>query len=191
VKAGNRQTNLIWLDMEMTGLNPEEDVIIEIATIVTDKDLRILAYGPNLVVSQPKHAMDAMDEWCTKTHGDTGLTAQVLASDLTLDQAERQTVEFLNKWVDLGASPLCGNSIGQDRRFIYRYMPKLAEYCHYRSIDVSTLKELARRWRPELLEGFHKKGTHKALDDIIESIEELKYYRQHLLIAPLELNLDF
>ncbi|WP_369602717.1 oligoribonuclease [Hahella sp. SMD15-11] len=177
----SRQDNLIWIDLEMTGLNPETDRIIEIATIVTDKDLTILEEGPVLAIHQPDTVLDAMDEWCTRTHGESGLTARVRASTLSEADAEAQTLAFLEKWVDQGVSPICGNSICQDRRFLARYMPRLEAYFHYRNLDVSTLKELARRWRPDILSGLTKKNTHLALDDIRESIEELRYYREHFI----------
>ncbi|MBJ7551784.1 oligoribonuclease [Marinomonas ostreistagni] len=172
------EDNLIWIDLEMTGLEPETDTIIEIATIVTDKDLNVLGRGPNLAVHQDKVVMDAMDEWCTTHHGQSGLTERVLNSDISMTEAEAQTIAFLEQFVPPGKSPICGNSVGQDRRFLYRYMPKLEAYFHYRYIDVSTIKELAKRWKPEALDGFEKKGAHLALDDIIESIEELKHYRK-------------
>ncbi|REG81620.1 oligoribonuclease [Marinomonas pollencensis] len=169
--------NLVWIDLEMTGLDPEKETIIEIATVVTDKDLNVLAKGPNLVIHQDKAVMDAMDEWCTQHHGESGLTARVLSSDISMAQAEAETIAFLEQYLPAGASPICGNSVGQDRRFLYRYMPKLEAFFHYRYIDVSTIKELARRWKPEALEGFTKKGAHLALDDIMESIGELQHYR--------------
>ncbi|TBR44715.1 oligoribonuclease [Marinomonas agarivorans] len=171
--------NLVWIDLEMTGLNPEQNTIIEIATIVTDKDLNVLAEGPSLAIYQPKEVMDAMDEWCTTHHGQSGLTERVLASQVSMRQAEQQTIAFLEQYVGKGESPICGNSVGQDRRFLYRYMPELEAFFHYRYLDVSTVKELARRWQPEVLDGFTKTGTHLALDDIRESIAELAYYRQH------------
>jgi len=174
-------SNLIWIDLEMTGFDPNIEKIIEIATIVTDKDLNILAEGPMLAVSQPKALLDSMDDWCTSHHGKSGLTQRVLDTDITDSDAEQQTIEFLHKWVRAGVSPMCGNSIGQDRRFLVRYMPKLSDYFHYRNIDVSTLKELATRWKPEILKGFTKKNKNLALDDIRESIEELAYYRQHFI----------
>ncbi|MEX0622631.1 MAG: oligoribonuclease, partial [Saccharospirillum sp.] len=177
----DKKSNLIWVDLEMTGLNPDTDRIIEIATVVTDKDLNVIAEGPNLVVHQSDAVLDAMDEWCTTHHGESGLTQRVKDSILSDAEAEAQTLAFLQDWVEPGQSPLCGNSIWQDRRFLIRYMPKLDEYCHYRNIDVSTLKELARRWRPEVLDGFQKKGSHRALDDILESIGELKHYREHFI----------
>lgn len=177
----DRKSNLIWIDLEMTGLEPDTDRIIEIATIVTDSQLNVLAQGPVLAVHQSEAALNAMDDWNTRTHGESGLIERVQASQYDDAAAEQATIAFLQKWVDEGASPICGNSIGQDRRFLVRYMPKLEAYFHYRNLDVSTLKELARRWAPEVMEGFKKKGTHQALDDIIESIEELKYYRKHFL----------
>ena len=143
-------SNLIWIDLEMTGLEPDKEKIIEIATIVTDKDLNILAEGPMMAVNQPKQLLDDMDEWCLRHHGDSGLTQRVLDSQITDVMAEKATVEFLSEWVDAGVSPMCGNSVGQDRRFLVRYMPELSEYFHYRNIDVSTLKELAVRWKPEI-----------------------------------------
>ena len=171
------EDNLIWIDLEMTGLEPDTDTIIEIATIVTDKDLNVLGRGPNLAIHQEKSVMDAMDEWCTTHHGQSGLTDRVLSSDISMADAESQTIAFLEQYVPAGKSPICGNSVGQDRRFLYRYMPKLEAYFHYRYLDVSTIKELTKRWKPEALEGFEKSGAHLALDDIIESIEELRHYR--------------
>ncbi|MCK4841497.1 MAG: oligoribonuclease [Methylococcales bacterium] len=174
-------SNLIWIDLEMTGLDPDTDLIIEIATIVTDKDLNILAQGPVLAVHQADEAIAGMDDWNQKHHGQSGLIERIKASTIDDAEAERQTIEFLNQWVPKNKSPICGNSICQDRRFLYRYMPELESYFHYRNLDVSTLKELAARWAPELLKGFNKKSAHKALDDIIESIDEMKYYRQHFI----------
>mgnify|MGYP005697510197 CR=1 FL=1 len=173
----DRNNNLIWLDLEMTGLDPDTDVIIEIATIVTDAELNILAEGPVFAVHQSDDTLARMDEWCTHQHGKSGLTERVRQSQVDEAQAEMATIEFLSQWVDDRASPMCGNSICQDRRFLYRYMPKLEAFFHYRNPDVSTLKELARRWKPEALEGFKKSATHLALDDIRESIAELKHYR--------------
>lgn len=166
--------------MEMTGLDPETDRVLEIATIVTDANLNIIAEGPVLAIHQPDVVLDNMDQWCIDTHGKSGLTQRCRESKTTELDAVRETINFLQKYVDKGKSPLCGNTIGQDRRFMVKYMQELEEYFHYRSIDVSTIKELARRWKPEILDGFTKKGTHLALDDIRESIEELRYYRQHV-----------
>ena len=173
--------NLIWIDLEMTGLDPETDVIIEMATIVTDSELNVLAEGPVIAVHQSEERLAAMDEWNTRTHGESGLTQRVRESRIDQAEAEAQTIAFLEQWVPKGKSPICGNSIGQDRRFLYKYMPALEAYFHYRYLDVSTLKILAERWAPEVKEGFLKKGSHLALDDIRESIAELKYYRQNLL----------
>ena len=173
--------NLIWIDLEMTGLDPDTDVIIEMATIVTDSQLNILAEGPVIAVHQSDERLAAMDEWNTRTHGDSGLTQRVRESTISQAEAEAQTIAFLEQWVPAGKSPICGNSIGQDRRFLYRYMPTLEAYFHYRYLDVSTLKILAGMWAPQLKDGFQKRGTHQALDDIRESIAELAYYREHFL----------
>ncbi len=173
--------NLIWIDLEMTGLDPDKDVIIEMATIVTDSDLNVLAEGPVIAVHQSDELPAGMDEWNTRTHGQSGLTQRVRESKISPAEAEAQTIAFLQEWVPQGKSPICGNSIGQDRRFLYRYMPALENYFHYRYLDVSTLKILAERWAPQLKEGFQKKGSHLALDDIRESIAELKYYRETFL----------
>lgn len=174
-------SNLIWIDLEMSGLDPDKERIIEIATIVTDKDLNILAEGPVMAIHQPKQLLDDMDEWCTKHHGQSGLTQRVIESTTSEAEAESATLEFLAQWVPQGKSPMCGNSIGQDRRFLIRYMKKLHNYFHYRNIDVSSLKELAVRWKPEILAGFSKQNKHLALDDIKESIQELCYYREHFI----------
>lgn len=181
-KPAQHKDNLIWIDLEMTGLNPDTDVIIEIATIVTDSDLKVLAEGPSLAVRQPQAVMDAMDEWNTRQHGNSGLTARVLASDIDMAEAERQTIAFLEQWVPQGASPMCGNSICQDRRFLWRGMPQLEAFFHYRNLDVSTVKELAKRWRPEIAEGVKKNSSHLALDDIRDSIAELQHYRKYFFV---------
>ena len=173
--------HLIWIDLEMTGLDPDSDLIIEIATVITDKDLNVLAQGPVLAVHQSDAALAAMDDWNQKHHGQSGLIDRVKASTIDDAEAERLTIEFLKDWVPANTSPICGNSIGQDRRFLYRYMPKLEAYFHYRNIDVSTLKELAARWAPAVKDGFNKESTHQALDDILESIAELRYYREHFI----------
>jgi oligoribonuclease len=173
--------HLVWIDLEMTGLNPDIDRIIEIATIVTDKDLNILAQGPVIAVHQSDEALAAMDDWNQLHHGQSGLIDRVKASRIEDAEAEQLTMAFLKEWVPARTSPICGNSIGQDRRFLVRYMPELEAYFHYRNLDVSTLKELAARWAPALNEGFKKQSKHQALDDIIESIEELRYYREHFI----------
>jgi oligoribonuclease len=173
--------NLIWIDLEMTGLDPENDLIIEIATIVTDKNLNILAEGPVLAIHQDDSAMTAMDDWNQKHHGQSGLIERVKETNVDEAEAERQTLEFLQQWLPASASPMCGNSICQDRRFLYRCMSKLEAFFHYRNLDVSTLKELAARWAPELKKGFVKETKHQALDDVIESIEELRYYRESFI----------
>ena len=170
--------NLIWIDLEMTGLEPQQDQIIEIATVVTDARLEVLAQGPVIAIHQPDSILNAMDEWNTRHHGDSGLTRRVRESSTDMAAAERETLEFLKQYVLAGKSPMCGNSICQDRRFMARLMPELEAFFHYRNLDVSTLKELARLWKPELASGFVKKGAHLALDDILESIDELKYYRE-------------
>lgn len=173
--------NLVWIDLEMTGLEPKKDVIIEIATIVTDSDLNILAEGPMLAIHQSDELLDGMDEWCTNQHGKSGLTQRVKESSITDAQAEQETIEFLKQYVEAGVSPMCGNSIGQDRRFLDKYMPELERFFHYRNLDVSSLKELAKRWKPEVAAGVVKKGSHLAMDDIRDSIDELKYYREHFI----------
>ncbi|OOE99783.1 MULTISPECIES: oligoribonuclease [Salinivibrio] len=175
------ENNLIWIDLEMTGLDPDTHKIIEIATIVTDAQLNILAEGPVLAIHQPQSELDKMDDWCTQTHTQSGLVARVQQSQVSEQAAIEQTIAFLSQWVPAGASPICGNSVGQDRRFLYRHMPALERYFHYRTVDVSTLKELTRRWQPEILNAFSKKGTHLALDDIRESIAELQFYRERIL----------
>ena len=171
------EDNLIWIDLEMTGLEPQQDQIIEIATVVTDANLVLLAQGPVIAIHQPDEIMNSMDAWNTSHHGESGLTSRVRQSNSSMVDAERETLEFLRNYVHPGKSPMCGNSICQDRRFMARLMPELEAFFHYRNLDVSTLKELARLWKPELVGGFVKKGAHLALDDILESIDELKYYR--------------
>lgn len=170
--------NLIWIDLEMTGLDPDNDLIIEIATVVTDKHLNILAEGPVMAVHQSDAALAAMDDWNQQHHGQSGLIQRVKDSKIDAAEAEASTIAFLQQWVPARTSPICGNSICQDRRFLYRYMPKLEAFFHYRNLDVSTVKELAARWAPQLKDGFNKQASHKALDDILESIEELRYYRE-------------
>jgi oligoribonuclease len=172
------EQNLVWIDMEMTGLNPDTCVVLEIATIVTDAQLSVIATGPVIAIHQSADVLDNMDPWCVNTHGGTGLTQRCKESEVDVAQASQLTIDFLKNYVPAGKSPLCGNTIGQDRRFLVKYMPALEAYFHYRNIDVSTVKELTARWQPEILKGFKKKGVHLALDDIIESIEEMKYYRE-------------
>ncbi len=173
--------NLIWIDLEMTGLSPEEDKILEIATIVTDKDLNVLEEGPVMAIYQSKERLALMDEWNTRQHHASGLVWRVLESPWDEKSAESVTIEFLKNYVDAGKSPMCGNTICQDRRFLCRYMPELAKFFHYRNLDVSTLKELVLRWRPELMSGIKKDSKHLALEDIKDSIEELRYYREHFI----------
>ena len=172
--------NLIWIDLEMTGLIPETDVIIEIATLVTDSQLNILAEGPVIAVHQSDAILNGMDEWNTKQHGKSGLTQRVRESKINSAEAERLTIEFLSKYVPKNRSPICGNSICQDRRFLARHMPKLEAYFHYRNLDVSTIKELTRRWAPEVSKLYTKDSKHLAMDDIKDSIDELKFYRKHV-----------
>jgi oligoribonuclease len=174
-------THLLWLDMEMTGLSPDSDRVIELAIVVTDADLNTVAEGPVLVVHQPDEVMNAMDNWNKGTHGKSGLIDRVKASVLSEATAEAQMLEFVKQHVPPRTSPMCGNSICQDRRFLARYMPELEAYFHYRNLDVSTLKELAKRWQPGLAEAFKKSNRHEALADIYESIDELKYYREHFI----------
>lgn len=177
----SRTDTLVWMDLEMTGLDPEDNVIIEIATIITDDQLNIVAEGPVLAVYQPDSELEKMDDWNVKTHGNSGLIERVKASQISMAEAEKQTLEFIAQFVKKGHSPLCGNSIHQDRRFLVKQMPLLEDYMHYRNIDVSTLKELAKRWKPSILPHFKKSGSHKALDDILESIAEMQFYREHFL----------
>ena len=177
----NKKTNLIWIDLEMTGLIPEHDVIIEIATVVTDAQLNVVDEGPSIAIHQSNELLDGMDEWNTNQHNHSGLVKRVQESKISIAEAESQTLNFLMKYVDLGASPMCGNSICQDRRFLYNYMPDLENFFHYRHIDVSTLKELAVRWKPTIISDSYKKSRHLALSDIYDSIDELKHYREHFI----------
>lgn len=180
------ENNLIWIDLEMTGLDPETDHIIEIATIVTDTHLNVLAEGPVFAIYQPQAILDKMDSWNTNQHGQSGLTKRVQHSDITEADAQAQTIAFLQQYVPEGASPMCGNTICQDRRFLARYMPKLEKYFHYRQLDVSTLKILAKRWAPQVSESFEKISSHEALQDIRDSIAELRHYRTHFLKLPVK-----
>jgi len=177
----NKKTNLIWIDLEMTGLIPEHDVIIEIATVVTDAQLNVVDEGPSIAIHQSNEILDGMDEWNTNQHNHSGLVKRVQESKISIAEAESQTLNFLMKYVDLGASPMCGNSICQDRRFLYNYMPDLENFFHYRHIDVSTLKELAVRWKPNIISASYKKSRHLALSDIYDSIDELKHYREQFI----------
>jgi len=179
------EDGLVWVDLEMTGLDPDRDVIIEIATIVTDANLNVIAEGPVLAIHQGDAVLAGMDEWNTRQHGQSGLTQRVRASRIDADEAQDLTLEFLVRHVPPGTSPMCGNSICQDRRFMVRHMPRLEAFFHYRNLDVSTVKELARRWRPDVLAAVNKQGTHLALDDIRDSIAELRHYREHFFrMAP-------
>ena len=173
-------THLIWIDLEMTGLDPQNDSILEIATLVTDRELNLLAEGPELAIRHPLERLQAMDDWNRNQHGKSGLWQRVLESPVDMSQAEARTLEFLAQWVPAGKSPICGNSICQDRRFLARCMPRLERYFHYRNLDVSTLKELARRWAPEVYKGHVKASAHTALSDIRESVDELRYYRKFM-----------
>ena len=175
------EQNLVWIDLEMTGLDTQKDTIIEIATIVTDSDLNILEEGPVMAIFTPDSVLNKMDLWCTTQHNSSGLISRVKNSSISLEDAELETLDFLQDLVPQGKSPMCGNSICQDRRFLARLMPKLESYFHYRNLDVSTLKELAQRWSPRVAEGLKKESKHLAIDDIRDSIEELKYYRKYFI----------
>ena len=177
-------SNLIWIDLEMTGLVPERHRIIEIATLVTDQELVVLAEGPVIAIHQPEEELAAMDEWNTRQHGHSGLSQRVRDSHIDAAEAERRTLEFLRQWVPAGKSPICGNSICQDRRFLARWMPELERHFHYRNLDVSTLKELCQRWAPAIARGYSKESRHLAMDDIRDSLAELRYYREHFLRPP-------
>ena len=177
------ENNLVWVDMEMSGLNPDTDRVLEIAVVVTDVQLEVLAEGPVVVVHQSDRVLAAMDSWNTGTHGRSGLTGRVRASRIDEGEAQQQLIDFLRLFVPAGKSPMCGNSICQDRRFMARWLPQLEAYFHYRNLDVSTLKELARRWKPEVYRSFEKKSRHEALADIYESIDEMRHYRQHFIQA--------
>lgn len=177
------ERRLVWLDMEMTGLHPDIDRIIEVAMVVTDSELNVLAEGPVLAIHQPDAVLDAMDKWNQSTHGKSGLIDRVRASRITEAEAQRTLLAFMRAWVPEGKTPMCGNSIGQDRRFMARYMPELEAYFHYRNLDVSTIKELAKRWAPGVYKSFKKRGAHTALADIQESIDELRHYRKYFFSA--------
>jgi len=180
--ANPKKNNLIWLDLEMTGLLPDKDRIIEVATLVTDANLNVLAEGPCLAIYQPDEVLEEMDDWCTRTHTSSGLVARIRDSKVDIAEAEAQTLTFLKQWLEPGTSPLCGNSIAHDRRFVRRYMPEFESFLHYRNVDVSSIKELVHRWYPRELWAPKKQGNHLALDDIRESVEELRYYRENLFI---------
>ena len=178
-----RSDNLVWMDLEMTGLDPDRDGIIEIATIITGADLQVLAEGPSLVIHQSDELLDTMDEWNTTHHGESGLTERVRQSDLSVRDAEERTLDFIKMYTEQNSSPLCGNTIGQDRRFLYKYMPELSSWLHYRNVDVSSIKELVKRWYPEEMHAAVKASSHRALDDIRGSIEELRWYRDVIFVS--------
>lgn len=179
------QDNLIWIDLEMTGLDPNKDRIIEIATVVTDKNLQVLAEGPFLAIHQSTYKLNKMDDWCLRTHGSSGLTNLVKKSKITISTAEKMTLDFLQNYVPSGVSPMCGNTIAQDRRFLCKYMPTLEKYFHYRNFDVSVLKMIAKKWYPALTKEISKKVTHRALNDVYDSIDEMKFYLKNLLISQI------
>jgi oligoribonuclease len=177
----NRRNNLVWIDLEMSGLNPDKDLILEIATVVTDKDLIVLAEGPVCAIHQPDSILESMDEWNTRQHNESGLVERVRQSTVTEAEAEQTTLQFLRRFVDQGSSPMCGNSICQDRRFLVRNMPELGSFFHYRNLDVSSFKIVTQLWAPEIAAYFEKHSTHLALADIHDSIRELRYYREHVM----------
>ena len=179
----NKKTNLIWIDLEMTGLSPENDVIIEIATVVTDADLNIIDEGPSLVIHQDNNYLDGMDEWNTNQHNSSGLVQSLRVTNVTIEDAERETLKFLSNHTIKGRSPLCGNTISHDRRFLARYMPELSSFFHYRNVDVSSIKEVVKRWYPHLADGYKKQGGHRAMADVIDSIHELKYFKNNVFIS--------
>ncbi|MFD2189308.1 oligoribonuclease [Pistricoccus aurantiacus] len=181
-----REDLLIWIDLEMTGLDPSKERIIEVATLITDNDLNLIAEGPVIAVHQSNALLQAMDKWNQKTHGESGLVERVRKSDISPSDAERRTLDFLKRYTTPGSSPMCGNSVHQDRRFLEREMPELLAFFHYRNLDVSTVKELAKRWNPQALKGFEKRNTHQALDDIRESLAELAHYRKTFLNCSAE-----
>ena len=180
MSESNGNDRLIWIDLEMTGLDTDNDSIIEIATVVTDAQLNVLAEGPEFAIAHPVETLEAMDEWNRNQHRRSGLWQRVIDSNVTMGQAEAQTIAFLQEWIKAGASPMCGNSICQDRRFLHRQMPALERHFHYRNLDVSTIKELARRWAPQVIAGFHKESAHTALSDVRDSIDELRHYRRYM-----------
>ena len=181
IMMSKNNNNLIWLDMEMSGLNPETDMVLEIALVITDPYLTIIGEGPVIVIHQSDEVLARMDSWNQSTHGKSGLIEKVKNSNVSEDEATHQLIEFMSQYIEKGKSPMCGNSICQDRRFMAKHMPLLESFFHYRNLDVSVFKELAKRWKPELISGFKKQSKHEALADILESVEELKYYREHFI----------
>jgi oligoribonuclease len=182
MSQNNDHPTLIWLDLEMTGLDPDSERIIEIATAVTNADLTEIIEGPNLVIKTPQEFIDNMDEWNTNQHNSSGLVDSLKVTNMTVEQAEKETLEFISKYTQKGRSPLCGNTISHDRRFLVRYMPELSNYFHYRNVDVSSIMELTKRWHPHLAGGYKKQGGHRAMSDVIDSIKELKFYKDNLFI---------